>query len=56
MKSPDMSNYYWQGSRIRLRAMTREDLNLWLEEDTDTEGIRFLILWHRIPEKSVISR
>ena len=42
--------YYWQGPRIRLRAMTREDLEVWLAEDTDTEGIRHLAYAVELPK------
>ena len=42
--------YYWQGPRIRLRAMTREDLEVWLKEDTDTEGIRHLAYGVELPK------
>ena len=34
--------YYWQGKLIRLRPMQKEDLDLWLEEDKDSEGVRCL--------------
>lgn len=34
---------YWQGSRIRLRPMHAEDVDLWLvEEQADAETVRFL--------------
>ena len=42
MKKPDTSSYFWQGEKIRLRPMHKEDVTLWLEEDTDSEGIRTL--------------
>lgn len=34
---------YWQGPRVRLRPMRRDDVDLWLvEEQEDAEGVRLL--------------
>lgn len=38
-----MEKYYWQGDRVRLRPMHKDDANLWLaEEQSDSEAVRFL--------------
>ena len=42
MNKPDTNDYFWQGEKIRLRPMRKEDTDLWLAEDTDSEGIRTL--------------
>ena len=42
MNTADFDSSYWQGNRIRLRPMRLEDAQLWLEEDTDSEALRFL--------------
>lgn len=35
--------YYWQGERVRLRSMQKDDSKLWLaEEQSDSEAVRFL--------------
>lgn len=37
------NQYYWQGERIRLRPMHKDDVVLWLqEEQSDSEAVRFL--------------
>lgn len=41
MKDQDQG-YYWESARIRLRAMRKEDMDLWLEDDKDSEGVRCL--------------
>jgi RimJ/RimL family protein N-acetyltransferase len=38
----EKQGYYWEGSAIRLRAGKKEDAGIWLEESTDSEGIRCL--------------
>lgn len=36
-------SYYWQGARVRLRPMHRDDVTRWLaEEQSDSEAVRFL--------------
>lgn len=43
--------YYWQGDRVRLRPMRREDLTLWLlEEQSDSPGVRFLNYGMTLPK------
>ncbi len=37
------NTYYWQGERVRLRPMNKDDVNLWLEEEqSDSQGVHFL--------------
>ena len=50
MDTSSISDYYWQGERLRLRAMTRDDLRIWLEEDADTEAIRFMSYGVELPK------
>ncbi|MDP8240802.1 MAG: GNAT family protein [Candidatus Hatepunaea meridiana] len=42
MDIPDTNEKFWQGKLIRLRPMRKNDVGLWLEEDSDSEGNRFL--------------
>ena len=38
-----MAQYFWQGERVRLRPMKRDDVALWLaEEQSDSEATRLL--------------
>jgi RimJ/RimL family protein N-acetyltransferase len=46
---PD-GGYYWQGPRLRLRALTRADLDIWLAEDTDTEAVGNLAYGVELPK------
>ncbi len=41
--STQNNTYYWQGDRVRLRPMHKDDVLLWLaEEQSDSEAVRFL--------------
>ena len=42
MAAHDTNDPYWEGEKVRLRPMRKEDVALWLEEDVDSEGIRLL--------------
>lgn len=46
------SAYFWQGPRIRLRAMTRADLAAWLREHRDSEAGRTLSYGIELPKSS----
>lgn len=52
MMELDRSGYYWQGDRIRLRPMHREDAALWLEEDADSDAVRFLHYGMDVPKST----
>lgn len=42
---------YWQGERIRLRPMHKDDVHLWLEEEQqDSEAVRFLNAGMTLPK------
>jgi RimJ/RimL family protein N-acetyltransferase len=42
MKPFKLTDYFWQGEKIRLRPMRLEDGDLWLEEEEDSLAVRFL--------------
>ncbi|MFP4458538.1 MAG: GNAT family N-acetyltransferase [Candidatus Zixiibacteriota bacterium] len=46
------SNYYWQGKKVKLRAMEPKDVKIWLEEDEDSEAVRFLNYGMELPKHS----
>lgn len=50
----NMQNYesnYWQGERVRLRPMHKDDVRLWLaEEQLDSEAVRFLNAGMTLPK------
>lgn len=42
---------YWQGARVRLRPLRRDDVDLWLvEEHEDAEGVRLLNAGMTLPK------
>lgn len=50
MDAPQNNHYFWQGEKIRLRPMRREDAAMWQAEDTDSEGVRFLSYGIELPK------
>lgn len=52
MNISELNKNYWQGRRIRLRAMVREDLDIWLEEEKNTEDVRLLSYGVELPKNA----
>jgi RimJ/RimL family protein N-acetyltransferase len=44
-----ISDYFWQGDKVRLRPVRRDDWEMWLAESTDTQGIRLMNLGVELP-------
>lgn len=51
MTAQSYESFYWQSERIRLRPMSRDDVDLWLtEEQHDSEAVRFLNYGMTLPK------
>lgn len=51
MTTASNNTYYWQGKRIRLRPMHKDDVKLWLkEEESDSEAVCFLNYGMTLPK------
>lgn len=53
MSQVETSGYFWEGKLVRLRPMKRQDLELWLEEDVDSEGVRCLSYGVELPKSKI---
>lgn len=53
MATPGLVNYFWEGPRIRLRAMQKGDTDVWLGECRDSEAIRTLDYGIELPKSKV---
>lgn len=47
-----LATYFWEGPRIRLRAMRRDDLDAWLVEMRDSEAVRTLSSGIELPKSA----
>ncbi|MCK4397149.1 GNAT family N-acetyltransferase [candidate division WOR-3 bacterium] len=53
MSQVETNGYFWEGKLVRLRPMKRQDLELWLEEDVDSEGVRCLSYGVELPKSKI---
>lgn len=47
------SNYFWQGSKIRLRATQRSDWEQWEMESTDSEAVQLMEWGIELPKNDI---
>jgi len=50
MKLLNTDNYFWQGKKVRLRAVRQTDWELHYQESTDSEGVRLMQWGIELPE------
>lgn len=50
-----MAASYWQGARVRLRALALEDVDAWLAEDADSDATRALNFGMALPKSRAMA-